>query len=159
MRRGAVCRLTGRAASKCLLRPLVVGIWTGLVGVAGLMVKLKPSGTVDTAGETCFPMSASISDGQGVSGRMGVTVTVIADDLLLLCACFGSLACGGMMATAGLADSEATRSVSISTTAGFDERDGFGVGGRMGFETMEGGKRAGVGGCGSLGREVYSIMT
>lgn len=122
------------------------------------MVKLKPSETLDTAGETCFPMSASISDGQGVSDRMGVTVTVIADDLLLLCACFGSLACGGMLTTVGLADSETTRSVSISTTAGFNGRDGFGAAGRMGLEAMEGGKRAGIAGCGSLGREVYNIM-
>lgn len=97
------------------------------------MVKLKPSETVDTAGETCFPISASISDGEGVSDRMGVTVTVIADGLLLLCACFGSLACNGMMATVGLAGSEKARPVSISTTVGFDGRDGFDIEERMGL--------------------------
>lgn len=97
------------------------------------MIRLNSSETVDTAGETCFPMSASTSDGEGVSDRMGVTVTVIADDLLLLCACFGLLACGGMLATAGLADSDATMCVSISTTASFEGRDGFDADERTGL--------------------------
>jgi hypothetical protein len=90
---------------------------------------------------------------------MGVTVTVIADVLVLLSACFEPLACGGMMATVDLVISEMRF---VSTIVGFEGSDGFDAEERTELreaaEAMVVGKRAGVGDCGSLGRGVYSIM-
>lgn len=111
----------------------------------------------------CFPMSASISEDEGDSARMGVTVIVIDDGLFLPSACFGLLACGGRMVTTDLVDLAETVEMEmlVSAIVGFEERDSDDDGERAeereAVETVVVvGKSAGVGG--SLGRGVYSIM-
>lgn len=163
LRRGVLWRRTGWTASKCRLRLPGFGICTGLVGVVGRLVIV--SVTVDIGEDNpCFPISASIAEGEGDSAWIGVTVIVIDDGLFLPSACFGLLACGGRMVTTDLIDLVDTVEMEMldSAIVGFEERDSVDAGGRAeereAVETVVVGKSAGVGVGGSLGRGVYSIM-